>query len=251
MNNQERQVVGGLVALMLLLWGGFIWHRDPRFPGSFEGSLLGFIAAVFMFVPLLYLGIKRVKPIKRWVKRKISMPKLLLWHIYAGVIGPILALLHSAHQFNSYVGSSLTILMLIVVISGFIGRYLLSLVSSSLRDKAKLRDELYAQFKHVKVELCKNCHPQHINPIESLHKSLLPALVDASFWSQEPSSNPRMHAIKLIDAISDVDYSIKIHHAAKRWFKRWLKFHIAISLMLYGLLIFHIGSEIYFGLRWL
>ncbi len=251
MNNQERQIVGGLLLLMLLLWLGFIWHRDPRFPGSFEGSLLGIIAALFMFVPLFYLVIKRVKPLKKWITQRVPMPKLLLWHVYAGVLGPILGLLHSAHRFDSYVGSSLIILMFVVVISGFIGRYLLSLISSSLRDKKALRNDLYSKFQRVRVELENQGKEDHLSPVHSFHRSLLPALVDASFWSQHPAKTSTAQALKLVDAISDVDYSIKIHDTAKGWFQRWLKFHIAISLLLYALLIFHIGSEIYFGLRWL
>ena len=148
MNAQERHLVTGLLVLMLLLWAGFVWHRDPAFPGSFTGSMLGIAAAAFMFVPFVYLVIKRIKPLKKWVTRRLSMPKLLLWHIYAGIIGPILGLLHSAHRFDSMVG-------------------------------------------------------------------------------------------------------IAMHDLIKRWFKRWLKFHIVISCTLYALLIFHIAAEIYFGLRWL
>jgi hypothetical protein len=37
----------------------------------------------------------------------------------------------------------------------------------------------------------------------------------------------------------------------KRWFGRSLKLHIALSVILYVLLALHIGSGIFFGLRWL
>lgn len=251
MNHQERQIVGGLVILMLLLWLGFIWHRDPSFPGSFEGSLLGIIAALLMFIPLLYLIIKRVKPLKNRITRRISMPKLLVWHVYAGILGPIFALLHSAHRFDSYVGSALIVLMLVVVISGFVGRHLLSQISSGLRDKKALRDDLYSQFQKIRLVLKHEKDGRQLAPLQSSHSSLLPALATASFWSKHSNNMSTVQALQLVDSISDVDYSIKIHDAAKRWFQRWLKFHIVISLSLYALLIFHIGAEIYFGLRWL
>ena len=251
MNRQERQIVGGLVVLMLLLWLGFVWHRDPRFPGSLEGGLLGIIAALLMFVPLFYLIVKRVRPLKKWITRKVSMSKLLVWHVYAGVLGPILGLLHSAHRFDSYVGISLIVLMIVVVISGFIGRHLLSLISSSLRKKKTLRDDLYSKLRQVKLEIEAQDDNSHLDSLWSSHQSLMPALADASFWSQHPSKTSTAQALSLVGAISDVDYSIKVHDAAKGWFQRWLKFHIPISLLLYALLVFHIGSEIYFGLRWL
>ena len=57
--------------------------------------------------------------------------------------------------------------------------------------------------------------------------------------------------LNIADSISDIEYSIKMHETIKRWFKRWLKIHIFISFILYGILVFHIFSEFYFGLRWL
>lgn len=44
---------------------------------------------------------------------------------------------------------------------------------------------------------------------------------------------------------------MRTHELFKRWFARSLKVHIALSVFLYGLLALHIGSGIYFGLRWL
>tara|TARA_R110001583_G_scaffold186189_3_gene346830 strand:+ start:6938 stop:7690 length:753 start_codon:yes stop_codon:yes gene_type:complete len=250
MNNQERNIVTTLVCLMLLLWGGFVWHRDPNFPGSFNGSMIGIVAAFFMFWPLFYLIIKRVKPLKTWVTKRVSMPTLLLLHIYAGVVGPILGLLHSAHKFDSFVGITLVFLMLIVVISGFIGRYILSLISSELRDKKALKEELNLRLEVAKQELRNRVCSTRIRSLSSGHRTLIPAITTV-FGDRSSSRSYERNVLRLIDSLSDVDYSIKIHDTAKLWFKRWLKFHITISLILYVLLVFHISTEIYFGLRWL
>lgn len=250
MNNQERNIVTTLVCLMLLLWGGFVWHRDPNFPGSFNGSMIGIVAAFFMFWPLFYLIIKRVKPLKTWVTKRVSMPRLLLLHIYAGVVGPILGLLHSAHKFDSFVGITLVFLMLIVVISGFIGRYILSLISSELRDKKALKEKLNSRLEVAKQEL-RSCVCSTPTPsLSRSHQALVPAITTI-YGECSSSRSYERNVLRLIDSLSDVDYSIKIHDTAKLWFKRWLKFHITISLILYVLLVFHISTEIYFGLRWL
>ncbi|GAC34498.1 hypothetical protein [Paraglaciecola polaris] len=250
MNNQERHIVTMLVFLMLLLWGGFVWHRDPNFPGSFNGSMIGIVAAFFMFWPLFYLIIKRIKPLRKWVTKRVSMPSLLLLHIYAGVLGPILGILHSAHKFDSFVGIALVLLMLTVVISGFIGRYILSLISSRLRDKTVLKEELNSRLDIAKQELRNRVCSTRIRSLSSNHRTLMPAIT-AIFGERSSPRNYERDVFRLIDSLSDVDYSIKIHDTAKLWFKRWLKFHIAISLILYVLLVFHISTEIYFGLRWL
>ncbi len=250
MNNQERHIVTTLVFLMLLLWGGFVWHRDPNFPSSFSGGMVGILATIFMFAPLFYLVIKRIKPIKKWMVKYVSMPKLLLIHVYAGVLGPILGLVHSAHKFDSSVGIALTFLMLVVVISGFIGRYILSLISSRIRDKKELKGELESQLIFAKKELQRSVCSTRIKKLTSTSHSLVRSFSTMfGVYSSKFSSEQRV--LRIIESISDIDYSIKIHDTAKLWFKRWLKFHITISLFLYVLLTFHIFTEIYFGLRWL
>tara|TARA_R110002049_G_C9177390_1_gene563014 strand:+ start:11080 stop:11835 length:756 start_codon:yes stop_codon:yes gene_type:complete len=251
MNTQERHLVTGLLVLMLLLWAGFVWHRDPAFPGSFTGGMLGIAAAAFMFVPFVYLVIKRIKPLKKWVTRRVSMPKLLLWHIYAGIIGPILGLLHSAHRFDSTVGIALILLMFIVVISGFVGRYLLGHISSGIRAKTVLRNDLYQEFQQASSTLCDQDQCDHVTRLTNTHPSLLPAMSLAGWHERSIGDSPAEKIPRLVDALSDIDYSIAMHDIIKRWFKRWLKFHIVISCTLYALLIFHIAAEIYFGLRWL
>lgn len=77
------------------------------------------------------------------------------------------------------------------------------------------------------------------------------SLVTPQYWFNYSRTKYKREVLQLIDSLSDVEYSIKIHDTAKLWFKRWLKFHIVISLLLYVILIFHIVTEIYFGLRWL
>src|SRR6266852_914904 len=108
MQEREQLMVTGFVALLLVLALGFYVHRDPRFPGSLAGSVLGVAAAALMLIPLAYLVVKRLSLLKQCVTRAVSMHSLLAIHIYAGVLGPILGVLHSGHKFNSPLGISLT-----------------------------------------------------------------------------------------------------------------------------------------------
>ena len=56
--------------------------------------------------------------------------------------------------------------------------------------------------------------------------------------------------IQLAESIADVEYAIETHDLFKQWFGKWLKFHIVISFVLYGLMALHIWAAIHFGLRW-
>src|SRR6266540_4300603 len=138
MKERERLVVGGLVVLLLALWLGFIFHESPRFAGSFWGGVLGVSGALLMLVPLAYLIVKRIPPLKKWVTQRVSMRTLLTWHIYAGILGPILLILHTGHKFHSPLGIALTAMTLVVVVSGFVGRYLMNQFSQTIREKKEM-----------------------------------------------------------------------------------------------------------------
>ncbi len=47
-----------------------------------------------------------------------------------------------------------------------------------------------------------------------------------------------------------MEYAIKTHEQFKSWFGKWLKFHIALSVVLYALMALHIWAAVHFGLRW-
>jgi hypothetical protein len=51
MKEREPFIVGGLVALLLVLWLGFLFHASPRFAGSLWGGVFGVSGALLMLVP--------------------------------------------------------------------------------------------------------------------------------------------------------------------------------------------------------
>src|SRR5690348_3412700 len=121
MKERDRLAATGLVVLTLILWLGFLVHRSPRFAGSAWGGVLGVSGALVMLAPLAYTIVKRIPPLKRAITPRIPMGALLAWHVYAGILGPILGLLHTGHKFESPLGIALTGMMLLVVLSGFVG----------------------------------------------------------------------------------------------------------------------------------
>jgi len=250
MKERERVVVSGLVVLLLLLWLGFLVHRSPRFAGSFPGGMVAVAGALLMLVPLAYSVVKRVKPLQKAVTKRVSMRTLLAWHIYAGILGPVLALLHTGHKFDSLLGIALTALMLVVVLSGFVGRYLLGQVGQEVRTKKEMLASLEAAYRQTENELA--ARPEQAALLAPFSGFL--ARVVAGFFVTVPAEQgplpASVRALRLAELMADLEFAIKTHEAFKRWFSRWLKFHIVISAILYVLLALHVWSGIHFGLRW-
>ncbi len=252
MKEREEIIITGLVVLMLILWLGFPFHVDSRFAGSLWGGVLAVSGALLMFVPLVYVIIKRVKFIKQSVTKKVSMRTLLSWHIYAGVLGPILVVLHTGHKFESVLGISLTLLTLVVVISGFVGRYLMMRINTEVKEKKATLAQLKITYDKTLIELrtCCSDKAEIIQPFGNFFTRIF----SGWFFKFESYGNGPLpvatRAIRLTDAIADLEYAIRTHERFKQVFKKWLRFHIIISTILYILLALHVWSAVHFGLRW-
>lgn len=251
MKERDRLVVGGLVVLLLILWLGFLIHRSPRFAGSAWGGVLGVSGGLLMLVPLAYLIVKRVPFLKKAVTKRVSMRILLAWHIYAGVLGSILALLHTGHKLVSPLGIALTAMTLLVVASGFVGRYLMNQFSQTIREKREILTQFELAYRSMAGELA--AHPEQaalLRPLTGFWPRLLVRfLVEARATSQAVLGAP-VRALRLAESMADLEYAVKTHETFKRWFARWLGFHIVISGVLYALLAVHVWAGIHFGLRW-
>ena len=252
MKEREKIVVTGLVMLMLLAWLGFPLHHAHRFAGSFWGGVFGVTGALLMLVPLAYLIVKRNKSLKQSVTKYVSMRTLLAWHIYAGVLGPILVIVHSGHKYESIVGIALTAMTLLVVVSGFVGRYLMSGFAKEIREKNAMLKELQAAYDQALVAARSDpMSAKRLRPFAGSFSRLM-----AGFFLPEPSAEPSVAKtdsitlVRLTESIADVEYAIRTHEDFKQWFGKWLKFHIVISFVLYGLMFLHVYYAVYFGLRW-
>ncbi len=248
MKERERVVVSGVFSVLLLGWLGFLVHRSPRFPGGDVGVVfgIGIAGAVLMLLPLVYPVVKRVPFVQSRVTPHVSMQSLLTLHVYSGILGPLLAIVHTGHKFDSGLGITLTAVMLLVVVSGFAVRYLLAFVGHEITDKL-----LLLQTARGDLDSAWGVLEQSPAEMEALPTAPLLAAGLASLGLGLPSGGPAGDVTRIAESVADLEYAVRTHELFKRWFGRSLKLHIALSVILYLLLALHIGSGIYFGLRWL
>jgi hypothetical protein len=225
MSDKERVIVLALGTLLLFLAPGYLLHVAPRFPGSLAGGVLGIAAATLMLLVLLYPAIKYIGWLKARVTRHVSLGRLLSLHIYGGLLAAVLAILHSGHNYRSALGIALVVDILVIIGTGFVGRYYLGHLGAEVRQQQALLGTLRSAYDRIALRL--------------------------GAASGTPSMAPDVPVLRLVDAIADTEYSLTVREAAKRVTGRWMVVHTVASIVLYGLLLLHIGSGIYYGLRWL
>lgn len=245
MKEREGLIVSSTVGILLLAWLGFLLHSSPRFPGSGTGLVFGIAGAVLMLVPLAYPIVKRIPFFKARITPQVSMQTLLTLHIYAGILGPLLGIIHTGHKFNSVLGMALTAVMLLVVVSGFVARYLLTFVTHEIKDKLLL-------LQTARGDLDSAWGVLENSPAEmrALPKTPVLAAGLASLGIELPVGGPAGEVLRTAEGVADLEFAIRTHEVFKRWASRSLTLHIAASFALYILLLLHIWSGIHFGLRW-
>jgi hypothetical protein len=245
MKEREGIVVTSVVCVLVLAWLGFLLHRSPRFPGSGVGAVFAIAGAALMIVPLAYPIAKRIPFLKARITPHASMQSLLALHVYAGIFGPLLALIHTGHKFDSVLGITLTAVMLLVVVSGFAVRYLLAYVTHEIADKLAL-----LQTARGDLDSAWGVLENSPADMRALPKAPVLAAGLASLGIELPAGGPAGEVIRTAEAVADLEYAVRTHEVFKRWFGRSLKLHIVLSVIFYVLLALHVWSTVYFGIRW-
>lgn len=225
MTEGEKVTVGGLLSVLALIVPAFLFHVAPRFPGSLAGGIIGISAALLFVLLLAYVAVKRLPWVKERSKDLASIGALLSFHVYAGAIGALLGIIHSGHKFESPLGIALVVAMLIVVATGFVGRYYLAQVGQDLKVQQAALGVLRTRYD---------------------------GFVRVANGTDAPAAGlARLPLIDLLGRISDLEFTITTRELLKRDLMRWVVIHVAAAIAMYALLILHIWSGIHYGLRWL
>jgi len=103
------------------------WYRAVPAASGFFGHSIGIIGFLLMLSTETLYSIR-----KRGLKAQWGpMASWLQFHIFSGIVGPYMVLLHTSWKFNGIAGAT-TLLTIIIVVSGFIGRYIYTRIPRTL-----------------------------------------------------------------------------------------------------------------------
>jgi hypothetical protein len=106
-------LITGLYALVV------IFTREIPPAGDLFGHGLGIFGFLLMLMTETLYSIRKRMRGARWGR----MASWLQFHIFTGLVGPYMVLLHTSWKFNGLAGVT-TLLTVIIVMSGFVGRYI-------------------------------------------------------------------------------------------------------------------------------
>ena len=93
--------------------------RQVPAAGGLFGHGLGVVGFILMLATETLYSLRKRTRVSRWGRMSIWLQA----HIFTGIVGPFMVLLHTSWQFNGLAGATL-LLTGVIVLSGFIGRYI-------------------------------------------------------------------------------------------------------------------------------
>ena len=152
-----------------------------------------------------------------------TMRSWLRFHIYTGIVGPFLVLLHTAWHYNGLAGP-LTLLVAMVVASGFIGRYIYTAVPRTADGAILEAAEIERLLDEARAEA---------------------AAAHAAGLSRDPAAARR-------DAMAQRRLrEVQRQLAALRWARRalatWHTLHVPLGVAMFVTAFAHIAGALYFA----
>jgi hypothetical protein len=114
-------LITGVYTLVLLL------TKEIPPASEFFGHSIGILGFTLMLMTETLYSLRKRSRGVRWGR----MSLWLQFHIFTGLVGPYMVLLHSSWKFHGLAGVSM-LLTMIIVVSGFIGRYIFTRIPRTL-----------------------------------------------------------------------------------------------------------------------
>lgn len=237
-------------------------------PSGIVGNLLGITGLSLMVVMHAYSLRKHLRFMRNWG----SVTLWLEFHIFCGIFGPVLITLHTSFKFNGLISVAYWS-MLIVVASGFIGRYLYVMIPRSIRGRELSDSELSERAMTLKTHAVDAGLSNEVaDRILAFETRVIPENEEAITWTGllfgELDAKLRLvglrryahrhtHDRRLVDdtlaTISEratLLRRIAYLKKTKRLFDLWRVYHKPLAILMALIVILHVGIVAYLGYAW-
>jgi hypothetical protein len=239
-------------------------HRLLR-PSGALGQPFGMVGFLLMLVPVAYALRKKIARLRNVG----SMKTWLEIHIFCGLVGPVFVTFHTSFRFNGVVSVAYWT-MLVVVLSGFVGRYLYVRIPRSMRGIEMSRAELDKRAEELSQRLARANLPKRIiSKIGAFERSAVPASEAATSFAGLFFGELRVRrelamldgeieatrlAPELLHEIAAVitERATLLRRAVylektKRAFHLWHVFHMPLVYVMFGIVVLHVAVTLYMG----
>lgn len=232
---------------------------------GFFGHMIGVLGFILMLCTETLYSLRKRSRRARWGR----MSEWLNFHIFTGIVGPYMVLLHSSWKFNGLAGITL-LLTVIVVASGFFGRYIYTAIPRTADGVEVEAAMIEGLMRDVELELqgwlrrrpeLARSFGKRLATVPQLPRSSLALVVERSLldWQQRLEwwrVKQRLDA-NLRSQVDQMEKLVRKRNLlrrqqaslamARRLLALWHAVHIPIGMTLFAAAFIHIGAAIYYA----
>lgn len=252
-----------LITLLYLFVTSMLNQIPPA--SDFFGHSIGIVGFVLMLMTESLYSLRKRSRAARWGK----MSNWLEFHIFTGIVGPYLVILHSSWKFNGLAGI-VTLLTVIIVISGFVGRYIYTAVprtADGIEIEANALNRQIAEADSQAQEMLASS-PEKLRALvnrfstPSVEAESQVALIFGRLFTDwryrlewrkakqglDPASRAQIDQLeKLIERRRLLLRQINTLASARRLMALWHAVHIPIGMALFTAAFIHVIAAIYYA----
>jgi hypothetical protein len=236
------------------------------------GHTYGVIGSVLVILMLTYSLRKRLKIFRDWGR----LSNWLDVHIFFGIIGPLLILLHTSFKVQGLVAVSFWS-MVVVALSGIFGRFIYLQIPRNIQgDELDIKElnELSKSYS-LRLQTEFNLSPAIIKSVEDQSLSEIAKEADTAkiFWSiikdgimhrirpfhaqremAEKLNIPREHLLEFMQMTRRqilLNRRIKVFNQVQQIFHYWHVVHKPFAIIMYVVMSVHIVVSVWTGYKWI
>ncbi len=260
MLQKSRELIYALIAMVFITLGYLVVqavYGETPAASSLWGHSIGVIGFVLMLMTETLYSLRKRTRRSRWGK----MARWLEFHIFTGLVGPFMVLLHPGWQFKGLAGV-LSLLTILIVISGFIGRYIYTAIPRTADGIELTLAELEQRAGEIEHALARLAVSGSAQPIPgqagaeiaravagpgSAAAATIPAQVRGR-GTGDAASGIRQEGARLRREQARLRRIIARRQTSRRLFSLWHTIHIPLGLTLFLIAFVHIGAAVYYAL---
>jgi thioredoxin reductase/Pyruvate/2-oxoacid:ferredoxin oxidoreductase delta subunit len=245
-------------------------------PSGLWGHGIGILATMFMLSNFVYSLRKRL----RMFKGKGPIAPWLRFHVFVGVMSPLTILFHSAFQWSNHLATGTYVSLIVVVVTGLVGRYIYGLWRldpDHAGQLSALRASVHQTLDKLPVEPVSDATSK---PGAALARLLLlaqpqpegaaagapagAALLfgrpgEALLVRRGVSVTRRLflnhgayrHFRAQVLRLRRLDLNTQFHRRFKKLMTSWRVFHVSLSILLLALIGLHVWISVHVGFKWI
>lgn len=239
---------------------GYMAQHAVLRPSGPVGQWLGMGGVLLMLAPVAYAVRKRLR-------RSGNMKAWLEVHVFCGIVGPVLVSFHTSFKFNGLVSVAYWS-MVLVALSGVVGRYLYVRIPRSLRGQELTRAEIEERIRALGEDVAAARLPEAVLArLEAFERRVVPDQRDLRSWfalvsgelalrrethqivqqSQGEPSPLYERAVELIAERATLARRTAALQKTKTLFDLWHVFHMPLVYAMFAIVGVHVAFTLYLG----